>query len=147
MEPEGGQGITQYAGGGATNPRARKEQGTTRLEGGGYFGGPWSRRRKKRKGIPEKERTRGLREQVPLEGVFPEEPNIAFQNQEELQRGWVAQKSSACLSPQVLSPVLQKQTGKKNIFLRLAWNRSSPAAVSLELRGSFQPPTHRALSL
>lgn len=53
--------------GGATNPGARKERGTKRLEVGGCFAGFWNGRRKKRKEIPEKERARGLREQVPLE--------------------------------------------------------------------------------
>lgn len=67
MELESRQGITQYAGGGATNPRARKEQGAKRLEGGDCFGGPWCTRIK-RKGIPEKKRTRGLWEEAQLEG-------------------------------------------------------------------------------
>lgn len=56
-------------------------------------------------GVGEGKRGRGSLRRRELEargaigGVFPEEPNIAFQNQEELQRGWVAQKSRACLSP------------------------------------------------
>lgn len=44
------------------------------MEVRGCFASPWNERRKKRKGIPEEERARGLREQMPLEGVLPEEP-------------------------------------------------------------------------